>query len=76
MDRAETSRKNGKHGGRPPEFPPCSLRLNNAKVRHRFYKGVCHCGIVKAPGLYRSEEQADGTRVWYVKSGKGWKAVS
>ena len=75
MDRAAASRKNGKKGGRPPEFPPCSLRLNNKKLRHRFYKGVCHCGIVKAPALYRFEEQPDGSLVWYQKSGKEWSLL-
>jgi len=70
MSQPLTPAERGKLGGRPAEFPPCSLRLNNAKVRHRFHRGLCRCGVVNAPGFYKLE---DG--VWYQKDGKDWKKI-
>jgi len=75
MDRAAASRVNGAKGGKPAQFPPCSLRLNNAKVRHRFIRGVCRCGVVNVPAFYRFEEQPDGSLAWYQKSGKEWSLL-
>ena len=66
--------KFGIEGGRPPQFPPCSLRLNNVKLRHRFYDGVCRCGVVNVPAFYKFEDLPEG-RVWYQKAGKGWKRI-
>jgi len=75
MNRAQSSRVNGANGGKPPQYPPCAARKDNAVVRHRFVKGVCKCGVVAAPGLYKFEEH-DGITTWYVKSGKDWKPAS
>ncbi len=64
----------GIEGGRPPQFPPCSLRLNNVKLRHRFYDGVCRCGVVNVPKFYKFEDLPEG-RVWFQKAGKDWKRI-
>jgi len=73
----EIRRAQGEHGiegGAPPKYPPCSLRLNNKKLRHRFYGGVCKCGIVNLPNFYRFEGVGED-RVWYQREGKGWKRI-
>ena len=66
--------KYGVEGGKPPEYPPCTahkpyrISSGKIKVRHRFVKGICACGVMTVPALYRFEDR-DGQRVWYVKEG-------
>jgi len=69
----------GVEGGKPPVFPSCTHHQpyttsnGKIKVRHRWEDGICRCGVVNAPAMYRWEEQADGSLVWYVRDGKDWK---
>jgi hypothetical protein len=42
--RAQANR--GIEGGRPHVYPICTLfKQPNGKARHRFFKGVCRCGV-------------------------------
>ena len=73
--------KHGIEGGAPPQFPPCGYHkpyttsTGKIKIRHRFERGVCKCGIVNAPGLYRFEDSND-QRTWYVRDGKNWVKIA